>query len=89
MSQAAAGLLDFPCDFPVKAFGLAEPDFAGHVLALVRRHAPATPEEAVGVRPSRAGKYCSVTVRVRAESQSQLDAIYRELTGSPRITMAL
>lgn len=89
MSDSTDSLLQFPCDFPVKVFGNTEPDFAEAVLAMVRKHAPDTVPQTVSARPSSGGKYTAVTVVVRAESQSQLDAIYRELTGSPRVKMAL
>jgi putative lipoic acid-binding regulatory protein len=89
VSESTGSLLQFPCDFPVKVFGNAEADFAEAVLAMVRKHAPGTAERAVSVRPSSGGKYSAVTVVVRAESQMQLDEIYRELTGSPRVKMAL
>ncbi|NJD05719.1 MAG: DUF493 domain-containing protein [Methylococcaceae bacterium] len=89
MSERPESLLEFPCDFPVKVFGTAEADFAETVLAMVRKHAPDTAERSISVRPSSGGKYSAVTVLVRAESQAQLDAIYRELTGSSRVKMAL
>lgn len=89
MSDPRPNLLEFPCDFPVKVFGTGGGDFPKLVLELVRRHAPETPADAVSKRPSKSGKYTAVTVMLRAESQAQLDAIYRELTGSPEVLMAL
>lgn len=81
--------LQFPCDFPVKVMGLAGDDFDALVVTLVGRHATDLREGAVNTRPSSNGKYLSVTVTVRAESQAQLDAIYRELTAHERVLMAL
>lgn len=43
----------------------------------------------MAIRPSRNGRYLSVTVTVRAVSQEQLDAIYRELSSSEAVLMAL
>ena len=82
-------LLEFPCDFPIKAMGLANDDFADQVLALVRRHAPDTQAHALTSRPSSAGKYLAVTITIRATSRSQLDAIYQDLTDSSAVVMAL
>lgn len=82
-------LLDFPCDFPVKAMGLATGDFDRRVAELVRRHAPDLGEGAVRSRPSQGGKYLAVTVTVRATSRAQLDAIYRELSACEAVLMAL
>lgn len=82
-------LLEFPCDFPVKAMGLAVDGFDLQVTELVRRHAPDLDEGAVRTRPSQGGKYLAVTITVRATSRAQLDAIYRELTACEAVLMAL
>lgn len=87
--EGAQGLLRFPCEFPVKVMGSAEPGFEALVVEIVRRHAPGLGESAVAVRGSRAGRYLAVTVTVQAQSQAQLDAIYRELSAHPRVLMAL
>ncbi len=80
---------DFPCDFTVKAMGLAEPGFDALVVEIVRRHAPDLSEGAVRSRPSRNGKYVSVSVVIQARSRAQLDAIYHDLTAHERVLMRL
>jgi putative lipoic acid-binding regulatory protein len=87
--EGAPGLLVFPCAFPIKVMGSAEPGFEALVVEIVRRHAPDLGESAVTRRGSRAGRYLAVTVTVQAQSQAQLDAIYRELSVHPRVLMAL
>ncbi len=82
-------LLEFPCEFPIKAFGSAAEDFDALVVSLIRRHAPDLAEGMVHKRLSSGGRYMSVTVTIRAQSRAQLDAIYQELTGDSRIVMAL
>jgi putative lipoic acid-binding regulatory protein len=82
-------LLEFPCNFPVKAMGLADAGFEARVVELVRIHAPDLGEEAVRSVDSKGGKYLSVTVTVRATSREQLDNIYRELTACEQVLMAL
>ena len=42
-----------------------------------------------GLRPSREGKYISLTATVNATSQEQLDALYRELCDHPTVVMVL
>lgn len=81
--------LTFPCDFPLKIMGRAAPDFDALVVAIVLRHVGSVREGAVSVRESRGGNYLAVTVTVQAESQDQLDALYRELSGHERILMVL
>lgn len=82
-------LLEFPCDFPIKAMGRAEDDFETLVITLVRKHAPDLHESAVNTRDSNGGRFLSVTVTVRATSREQLDNIYRELTACEQVLMAL
>lgn len=70
--------------------GLARDDeFPAFVSQIVQRHAPASNLETLSSKISSAGKYISVTVTVLAENKQQLDSIYMELTGSPRVVMAL
>ena len=82
-------LLRFPCDFPIKVMGAGGADFRRLVVDLVRRHAPDLDEGRVRIQDSRTGRYQSVTVIVSARDRAQLDAIYRDLCGHPRVTMAL
>ncbi len=89
MHESNESLMEFPCDFSIKAMGKAEPDFDVLVYELVRRHAPDIHEGAVRSRPSKGGKWVSVTVTLRAESKHQLDAIYMDLTAHEKVVMAL
>ena len=88
-TSSKASLLDFPCDFPIKAFGLVTPELSGQVLEIVQRHAPDTLPGQLTTRNSEGGKYCAVTVTILAINQPQIDAIYLDLTASPHILMAL
>lgn len=87
MSQDS--LLEFPCSFAIKAMGPAGPDFERTVLDIVRRHAPAIGKGAVRARPSREGRYVSLTVTIDATSREQLDRIYSELNAEPAVLMTL
>jgi putative lipoic acid-binding regulatory protein len=89
MQTPEESLLTFPCDFPIKVMGRAEPGFDLLVVELVRRHAPDLMEGAVTSRESQGGKWISVTVMLRAESKAQLDAIYLDLTAHEKVVMAL
>ena len=86
--QPPAGF-EFPCDYDVKAMGLADPGFDALVVEIVRRHCPDLGEAAVRSRPSRNGRYVSVTVTIRAQSRAQLDAIYDDLTAHEKVLMRL
>ena len=82
-------LLAFPCDFPIKVMGQAQPGFAQAILAIVLRHAPDFDATGMEMRSSREGKYLSLTVTIRAVSREQLDALYRELCDHPMVKMVL
>jgi uncharacterized protein len=81
--------LAFPCDFPIKVMGHKQPRFVQAVTGIVRKHAPDFDAATVEMRPSRQGKYLSVTCIVRATSREQLDALYQELCDHPAVVMVL
>jgi hypothetical protein len=82
-------LLEFPCQFAIKAMGKSSDDFDAIVVDIVRRHVSDIREGAVTSRPSRAGTYISVTVMIEATSREQLDAIYQGLSDHPDVLVAL
>ncbi len=82
-------LLEFPCDFPVKAMGYHSKEFPLLVLDIINRHTPEQNHTHFHVRESRNGRYQSITVTVRATSHAQLDAIYQDLSTHERVVMAL
>ena len=82
-------LLEFPCQFAIKAMGKTSPELDSLVVEIVRRHMPDLHEGAVSSRPSKGGNYTAVTVIINASSRQQLDAIYQDLTDNPDILVAL
>ena len=86
---ADSSLLAFPCDFPIKVMGRKQPGFAQAVTDIVLKHAPDFDLATVQMRPSRKGRYLSVTCTVRATSREQLDALYQELCDHPAVVMVL
>jgi len=82
-------LLEFPCAFPIKVMGRMQEDFAQTMLDIVLRHAPDFDAATVEMRTSSGGKYLSLTCTIRATSKAQLDALYRELSSHPLVSMAL
>jgi uncharacterized protein len=69
--------------------GRKQPGFAQTVTAIVIKHAPDFDPATVEMRPSRQGRYLSVTCLVRATSREQLDALYQELCDHPAVVMVL
>jgi putative lipoic acid-binding regulatory protein len=89
MSDNEETLLEFPCDFPIKVMGKAEPGFEAMVVDLVSRHTDELLETAINSRLSKKGKWVSVTITLRAQSKAQLDAIYQDLSAHEKVVMAL
>ena len=69
--------------------GLDAPDFAALVHGIVAPHVDHLDIDVLTTRPSRNGKYQSVTVPLIATSRAQLDAIYQALSAHQRVVLAL
>ncbi len=82
-------LLEFPCDFPVKAMGLACDVLEIAVIEIINRHVEYLAEDALKMRPSKTGKYTAITITITASSKEQLDAIYIDLTACEHVSIAL
>jgi putative lipoic acid-binding regulatory protein len=82
-------LLEFPCVFPIKVMGLKVAAFTPAILAIARTHDADFDPATLEMRESSAGKYLGLTLAVRVNSQTQLDAIYRELSGHPLVKVVL
>jgi len=89
VADGADSLLEFPCDFPIKVMGAAREGFAQAMLEVVLRHVPDFDGATMEMRASSGGNYLSLTCTVRATSRTQLDALYRDLTGHPWVKIVL
>jgi uncharacterized protein len=81
--------MDFPTVFPVKVMGANQENFERLVISIIQKHASLAAEQVIASRTSRNGRFISITVHIKAESQEQLDAIYRELSAHERVLMML
>ena len=82
-------LLEFPCQFSLKAFGRDEGNFETLIFDIVTQFVKQLPRSAASSRPSSKGSYLAVTVDFTATSKAQLDQIYQALTDDKRVVMAL
>ena len=82
-------VIEFPCQFPIKMMGRDTPEFRATARALVEKHAGPVADDAVQTALSRNARFVSVTVTIKAESQEQLDNIYRDVTSHDDVLMAL
>jgi uncharacterized protein len=86
---SAPPLIEYPLVYAFKVMGLAAPDFEGHARALVTGAAGTSADLAVSVRASARGKYHSVTVAVRLDSETQRRAVYEALHADARVVYYL
>jgi putative lipoic acid-binding regulatory protein len=89
VTDSTERIWNFPCSFPLKAFGRNSDDFEALVVEIVRRHAPDLDDNAVSSRTSGGNAYRSVTAVFTAHSREQLDALYLELSQHEQILMLL
>ncbi len=82
-------LLEFPCEFPLKVMGAADPDFVLHVVEIVRQHVPDLDDTRIATRASSRGRYVSVTLTFTAKSRPQLDALYTALSRDEKVSIVL
>jgi putative lipoic acid-binding regulatory protein len=88
-NNGAESAIKYPCEFPIKAMGLASTSLQLTILDIVQRHAPEADDSKLKSRPSSNGKYLSITVTITAQSREQLDAIYTDLSACEHVLMAL
>ncbi len=81
--------LTFPCKFPIKVMGVNSDGFENEIFMIANRHVPNLGEAALKSRPSRSANYLSVTVTITAQSQKQLDNLYRAFNEHPDVKMVL
>ncbi|HSH26363.1 MAG TPA: DUF493 domain-containing protein [Wenzhouxiangella sp.] len=89
MSEQGDGPLEFPCRWPVKAMVEAGEDALRDVLAVIARHAELPDDDDVRIRPSRHGRYESITVVIEAQSRRHLEIVYGELRALDAVRMTL
>ncbi|OGT95289.1 MAG: hypothetical protein A2298_04820 [Gammaproteobacteria bacterium RIFOXYB2_FULL_38_6] len=81
--------LVFPCDFTIKAIGKANDQFEVAFLNIIKKYFPNVKETSVTQRMSESSQYLALSVTVHAESKTQMDALYQDLTSEPEILIAL
>lgn len=82
-------LLTFPCEFIIKVFGNATTEFETTVMTIVKNQIPNLKEDTFKLRPSKDEKFLAMTITVNVDSREQLDNLYRELSASPLVLLAL
>jgi uncharacterized protein len=89
MAEENETLIEFPCDYDIKAMGPTSDNFDAIVVDIIRRHVDDIKEGAVSKKHSSGGKFTSVTVTVYMTSKPQLDAIYKDLSAHEQVKYVL
>ena len=87
--KEAETALTFPCEFPIKIMGKAEPELKAEVLKILAEHAPEFNADNLRINESKAGNYHALTAVIHAKNKAQLDAIYQALSDHKLVLMAL
>jgi hypothetical protein len=83
------GKLAFPCRYPVKAMTRSDDRAVSRVVDAVAAAGVEPERDSVTIRPSRNGRFQSITVVVRAGSRRELEAAYRRLRAMDIVVMTL
>ena len=86
IEPSAVDPMEFPMEFPIKVMGKNEADFTPLVAGVIARHVPDFDPSSLEARESKGGAYLSLTATFTAQSREQLDALYRELSASPKVS---
>ena len=84
-----ATLIEFPCLFPIKVMGKSVPEFAQVICDLLLQMNPGFIPAGVVMKPSKQGKYISLTCEVYVHNKPELDDIYRALSSHPLVSVVL
>ena len=82
-------LLTFPCRYVLKITAIAAEMTLEALLVIIKPHVPSITATDVAVKNSSQGKYVSFSVSFMAQSQEQLDALYKDLTARKEFVFVL
>lgn len=82
-------IFNFPCDYPIKVFGINQPSFEKTVCNIVEIHTGKLHTNQITIKYSSKDKYISLTVRILATNRQQLDSINQDLQSCPLVSYIL
>ncbi len=85
----AEGALEFPCRYPIKAMTRTREQALDQVLTAIAQLEVGFDREQVTVRPSRNGRFQSITVEVDVASRRELEAVYARVRALDIVVMTL
>lgn len=89
-NEAEKPKIEFPCpDYPVKIIGDHCADYVQSILDVVCAHAPEFDQASATQQLSSNGRFCSLSVRITAESAEHLDRLNEALRKTGKVRMVL
>ena len=89
MTESNDDIFKFPCEYPIKVFGLNKPKFQKNICSIIENYVGKLHDNQISIKNSSKGKYVSVTIRIIATSRQQLDSINSDLQKSPLVSYLL
>ena len=89
VTESNDDIFKFPCEYPIKVFGLNQPKIEESVCSIVENYVGKLHKNQVSIKNSSKGKYVSITIRIIATSRQQLDSINADLQKSPLVSYLL
>ena len=89
MSEQTPPSIEFPCDYPIKVLGVSGEAFEIRVLEVFEQHASGFDRGLITTRPSRNGKFTSMTITIVATGKPQLDALHQDLMATGLVKMVI
>ena len=89
MSESNDDIFKFPCEYPIKVFGLNQPDLEKSVCSIIENYVGKLHENQIALKNRSKAKYVSITIRIIATSRKQLDSINKDLQKSPLVSYLL
>ena len=87
MAEENKDLWKFPCNFAFKAMTLALDGIENNIISAIQQQVPG--DYTATLKPSRGGKYLSVTVKIYLTDKQQLDNIYKAVHAVEGVKMML
>ncbi len=81
--------IKFPCLYPIKIIGIADPAFQSTVIEAVERHTGFIDSELIRNKPSKLSNYLSITVTIAATGEDQLRSIFTDLKAIESVKLVL
>lgn len=82
-------LIEFPCDYKLKAMGKKSDTLVDTVFDITKKYAPDVTRDDIAIHPSKSDKFISVNITFHATCIEQIHGVYGELKEHPEVLMML